>query len=183
MTYEFQGRTRSRVEEETGRRRSRPRPSPAAAAPEGSPAPGRPGREPRQPIHAFAATFGLAFLLIGIAGFVPGITSHYGQLKLTGPDSHAKLLGLFDVSVLHNIAHLLFGVGVIAAARVAWSRAYLLGGGVAYLGLAVYGAVVDRASDANFLPFSRADNILHVGLALAMIALGIVGTRLSRGRS
>jgi hypothetical protein len=184
MTYEFQGRTRARVEEETGRRRPRPRTSPAAAEPAGSAGrPGRPGREPRQPIHAFAATAGLAFLLIGIAGFIPGITTHYGQLGLKGPDSHAELLGLFEVSVLHNVAHLLFGVGVIAAARVSWSRIYLVGGGVAYLALTAYGAVADRASNANFLPFNRADNILHLVLSLMMIALGVVGTRLSKGRS
>jgi hypothetical protein len=186
MTYEFQGRTRARVEEESGRRRSRPRTSPAAAGPEVSPGPGRPGRpgrEPRQPIHAFAATMGLAFLLIGIVGFIPGITTHYGQLGLKGPDSHAELFGLFEVSVLHNVAHLLFGVGVIAAARVSWSRIYLVGGGLAYLALTAYGAVADRASNANFLPFNRADNILHLVLSLLMIALGVVGTRLSRGRS
>jgi hypothetical protein len=134
------------------------------------------------PIHAFAATMGLLFLLAGIGGFIPGITSNYDELKLAGPDSDAKLLGLFEVSVLHNIVHLLFAVGLIAAARTSWSRLYLIGGGIAYLGVTLFGAVVEHDSDANFLPTNNADNLLHLGLGVAMIALGLIGTRLSRER-
>lgn len=138
--------------------------------------------EERQPIHAFAATLGLAFLLVGLAGFIPGITTNYDELGFAGPDSGAELFGVFQVSVLHNIVHLLFGLGFFAAARVAWARAYLLGGGIGYLGVAVYGMLVDRDSDANFLPINDADTVLHVVLGLLMLALGIVGTRLSQAR-
>ena len=134
-------------------------------------------------MHAFAATMGLAFLLAGIGGFIPGVTSNYDELEFAGRESGAKLLGLFQVSVLHNIVHLLFAVGLIAAARYAWSRAYLIGGGIGYLGVLVYGLLVDQESEANFLPINDADNLLHLGLSLAMIALGIIGTRLSRGRA
>jgi hypothetical protein len=139
--------------------------------------------EERRPIHAFAATVGLVFLVVGIAGFIPGLTTDYGDLAFAGPESGAELFGLFRVSVLHNIVHLLFGVGFLAAARAAWSRAYLLGGGIGYLGVAVYGMLVDHDSDANFLPINDADNVLHVVLGLLMLALGVVGTRLSRGRA
>ena len=141
------------------------------------------GGEERQPIHGFAGAVGLAFLLVGIAGFIPGLTSNSDQLEFAGPDSGAELFGLFEVSVLHNIVHLLFAVGLVAAARAAWSRAYLLGGGIGYLGVAVYGMLVDQNSDANFLPINDADTVLHVGLALLMLALGIIGTRLSRQTS
>ena len=56
------------------------------------------------------------FLLVGIAGFIPGITT--GTLTFAGPMSGAKLLGVFQVSVLHNLVHLLYGlVGVVAAAN------------------------------------------------------------------
>ncbi|MDQ4088893.1 MAG: DUF4383 domain-containing protein, partial [Actinomycetota bacterium] len=103
-------------------------------------------------MHAFAAIMGLAFLLAGIGGFIPGVTSNYDELEFAGPESGAKLLGLFEVSVLHNIVHLLFAVGLIAAARYSWSRAYLIGGGIGYLGVVLYGLIVDQESDANFLP-------------------------------
>jgi hypothetical protein len=126
---------------------------------------------------------GLVFLLVGIAGFIPGLTSNYDELEFAGPESGAELFGLFQVSILHNIVHLLFAVGLIAAARASWSRAYLLGGGIGYLGVVLYGLLVDNDSDANFLPVNDADTLLHLGLALLMLALGIIGTRLSRRRT
>lgn len=140
------------------------------------------GPEPRQPIHGFAGGTGLLFLLVGIGGFIPGVTSHYGDLGFAGPGSGAKLFGLFQVSVVHNIVHLAFAVGLIAAARVSWSRVYLLGGGLVSLALVLLGTIVDRQSDANFLAVNSADNVLHLVQALAMIGLGLLGIRLSRGR-
>jgi hypothetical protein len=171
MTYEFKGRTRDRVAAESGGR-------PARSSSERAP---RSGSD-RQPIQAFAAAVGAAFLLVGIAGFIPGVTSNYDELELAGPDSGAKLFGLFQTSILHNIVHLLFAVGLLAAARYSWSRLYLLVGGVSYLGVLLYGVLVEHDSDANFLPINDADNLLHLGLALAMIALGVLGTRLARDR-
>ena len=79
--------------------------------------------------------------------------------------------------------HLLFGVaGLLAAARAASSKLYLLIGGVGYLAVAAYGFVVDKESDANFLPVNDADNLLHVGLSLLMIALALVGIAAERRR-
>ena len=167
MPYEFQGRTRAKTETESGRR--------ARTAAARTPA----AREPRTPMNAFAATVGATFLLAGIAGFIPGVTSNYDELEFAGRESGAELLGLFQVSILHNIVHLLFAVGLLAAARYSWSRLYLLGGGVAYLGVVLYGILVDHESEANFLPINNADNLLHLGLGLGMIALGVIGTRLS----
>jgi hypothetical protein len=164
MAYEFRGNT---LENTAGRR---PRARAAAPVP-------RERREratsDRSPAQILAAVFGLVFLLVGIAGFIPGLTSHVGDLKVAGTDSHAELLGLFRVSILHNIVHLLFGVGLIAAARASWARLYLIGGGVAYLLVVAYGFIVEESSDANFLPVNNADNLLHLGLTLAMLAAGV----------
>jgi hypothetical protein len=122
-----------------------------------------------------AAAVGAVFLLVGVLGFVPGITSPYADLALAGHHSGAKLLGIFEVSVLHNIVHLLFGIAGLAMAR-RWdsARTYLLGGGAIYLVLFVYGLVVDETSKANFVPLNSADNWLHLLLGLGMIALGLV---------
>jgi hypothetical protein len=177
MSYEFKGQTAGRVAEQRSAGRSRGRR--AAGTGPGGVTDG----EERQPIHAFAGAMGLGFLLVGIAGFIPGLTSNYDELEFAGPESGAKLFGLFEVSVLHNIVHLLFAVGLVAAARAAWSRAYLIGGGIGYLGVVVYGLLVDHDSDANFLPVNDADTMLHLGLALLMLALGILGTRMSRDRT
>ena len=92
-----------------------------------------------------------------------------------GHESHAKLLGIFQVSVLHNIVHLLFGAAGLALARTASSaRAFLIGGGVVYLVLWLYGLVIDKTSQANFVPLNTADDWLHFVLGLGMIALGVV---------
>ncbi len=57
-----------------------------------------------------ALVFGVVFLVVGIAGFIPGITTDYDTMTWAGHHSDAKLLGIFEVSVLHNIIHLAFGV-------------------------------------------------------------------------
>lgn len=122
------------------------------------------------------ASFGLGavFVLVGLAGFVPGITTNLGELEWAGPDSGAELFGVFQVSVLHNLVHLLFGaLGLFAAQSWSASRLYLIGGGLVYALLVVYGALTDDASDANFVPLDTADDWLHVGLAALMIGLGL----------
>ncbi|WP_254427462.1 DUF4383 domain-containing protein [Mycolicibacterium fortuitum] len=127
------------------------------------------------PLQAAAMIVGALFLIVGVLGFIPGITTGYGDLHWAGHHSQALLLGLFSVSVLHNIVHLAFGVaGVLMARRVDAARAYLIGGGLIYAVLGLYGVFIDRESAANFIPVNVADNWLHFGLALIMIALGLV---------
>ena len=53
---------------------------------------------------------------VGVLGFIPGITTNYDMMTFAGHHSEAKLLGLFDISVLHNIVHLAFGVAGLALA-------------------------------------------------------------------
>ncbi|MFF7813622.1 DUF4383 domain-containing protein [Streptomyces roseolus] len=129
----------------------------------------------RTPVQLAALVVGVVFLLVGILGFIPGITTDYDTLKFAEHHSEAKLLGVFQVSVLHNIVHLLFGVAGIAMARAAaTARAYLIGGGVIYLVLWIYGLLVDHDSSANFVPVNTADNWLHFILGVGMIALGFL---------
>jgi hypothetical protein len=52
---------------------------------------------------------------------------------------------------------------------------------VIYLVLAIYGAVIDHHSSANFVPVNAADNWLHLGLGIGMIGLGMVGLRARPG--
>ena len=39
----------------------------------------------------------MVFLLVGIAGFIPGITTAYDTMQFAGHESEAMLLGLFQV--------------------------------------------------------------------------------------
>src|SRR4051812_14354850 len=71
----------------------------------------------RTPVQLAALVVGVVFLAVGVLGFIPGITSHYSDMTFAGHDSTAKLLGIFQVSILHNIVHLLFGVAGVLMAR------------------------------------------------------------------
>ncbi|MGW7453229.1 DUF4383 domain-containing protein [Streptomyces sp. NPDC054787] len=122
-----------------------------------------------------ALLVGVAFLLAGVLGMIPGPTTGYDSMTFAGHDSGAELFGLFQVSVLHNIVHLLFGLAGIAMSRAPGpARTYLIGGGVIYLVLWLYGLLVDRGTDANFIPVNTPDNWLHFGLGLTMVVLGLL---------
>ncbi len=116
-----------------------------------------------------AFLFGVTFLLVGILGFIPGITMSYDQLAFAGEKSDAELLGLFQVSVLHNIAHMLFGVGILAAKKHRTALQYLLGAGVLYVVLFVYGLIASEKGSENFLPMNNGDDWLHAALAAALL--------------
>ncbi|GAA2212834.1 DUF4383 domain-containing protein [Nonomuraea monospora] len=132
-------------------------------------------RTTRSPVQLAALVIGVVFLVAGVLGFIPGITTDYGDLRFAGHGSGAHLLGVFQVSILHNVVHLLFGVaGVLLARTSAGARNFLIAGGAIYLLLWIYGMLVGHDSPANFVPVNAADNWLHLGLAAVMIALGLV---------
>lgn len=129
----------------------------------------------RSPVQLVTAAVGAVFLLVGILGFVPGLTTNFDMLMFAGHESDALLLGIFAVSVLHNIVHLAFGVAGLAMARTASAaKAFLVGGGAIYLVVWLFGVIVDQNSAANIVPVNAADNWLHLALGAGMIALGFL---------
>ncbi len=129
----------------------------------------------RTPAQNVARLLGIVFLLVGILGFVPGITTDlYDGLDFAGDGSEAELLGLFQVSVLHNIIHLLFGVAAFALAGTAsGARMYLIGGGAIYLVLWLLGLI----GGLDWVPSNTADDWLHLVLGIGMIGAGVALTR------
>lgn len=129
-----------------------------------------------------AQVVGIVFLIVGVLGFVPGVTTDLDRLSLAGHHSEAQLLGVFQVSALHNVVHLVFGAaGLLLSRRARGAIAYLIGGGAVYLVLWVYGLVVDQDSGANLVPLNDADNWLHLALGVGMIGLGLLSQRALRG--
>jgi hypothetical protein len=139
---------------------------------------GRDVASARHTVQKAALAVAVVFLLVGVLGFIPGVTTDYSSMTFAGHHSDAKLLGVFEVSVLHNIVHLLFGLAGLAMARtVSGARTYLIGGGAIYLVLWLYGLIVGQDSGTNFVPLNPADDWLHLVLGLGMIALGLITTR------
>lgn len=127
-----------------------------------------------------ARLYGVVFLLIGILGFVPKITTHYSSMSFAGHMSGAMLLGVFQVSVLHNAVHLLYGVAGLALSRThRTASTYLILGGIVYAVLWLYGLSVGMGSRANFVALNTADNWLHLILAITMIGAGLLSRRRS----
>jgi len=130
-----------------------------------------------------AGAVGAVFLLVGILGFIPGVTTDYDNLKFAEDESTAELFGVFQVSILHNIVHLLFGIAGLAAAReLRYVVPYLLGGAAIYAVLTIYGVLIDKDGDANFVPVNSADNWLHLALAAGMALLGVLVQQRLRDR-
>ncbi|GAB2757145.1 DUF4383 domain-containing protein [Sinomonas soli] len=128
----------------------------------------------RTAVQVAATVVGAVFLLVGVLGFIPGITSGPG-LAFAGQHSEAYLLGLFQVSVLHNVVHLLFGIAGLALGRsAAGSKGFLVWGGAIYLILFVYGLVFGGESAGNFVPLNAADNGLHLLLGVGMLVIGLI---------
>jgi Domain of unknown function (DUF4383) len=135
-------------------------------------------------VQGAAVIVAAAFLAIAIAGFTPGLTTHLDQLQWLGHDSVSQLFGVFEVSVVHNLLHLAFGVaGLLLASTYARARAYLIGGGLIYLGLWLYGLLADLSGPRNILPLNNADNWLHFTIGVVMILLGLTlaGARVPTG--
>lgn len=127
------------------------------------------------PVQYAAAAVAVSFGVIGLLGFLPGVTANLGEITFAGHHSGALLFGVFSVSALHNVVHLLFALtGLALASAVRPARAFLIGGGAIYLLLALYGWLVPVDGAANVIPVNPADNWLHLALGGGMIALGFL---------
>ncbi|WP_459793061.1 DUF4383 domain-containing protein [Arthrobacter sp. AD-310] len=116
---------------------------------------------------------GILLLLVGILGFVPGVTTQYSELMFLGPDSHAMFLGVFQVSMLLNIVQLAIGATGWAMSRTEHgARNFLIGAGALYVVLGIFGFIVGVDSAANFLSLNMMDNWTHLVLGVVMAGAG-----------
>lgn len=114
-----------------------------------------------------ATIFGIVFLIVGILGFVPGITAN------------GHLLGIFHVNTAHNIVHILSGVAALIAAGMGIRAAqnYFRIFGIVYALVAVLGFFSGDAPVLGIVANNTADNWLHVGIAAVSLALGFAPER------
>ncbi|HEY8753327.1 MAG TPA: DUF4383 domain-containing protein [Arthrobacter sp.] len=116
---------------------------------------------------------GIVLMLVGVLGFIPGVTTQYSELMFVGPNSHAMFLGLFQVSMLLNIVQLAIGATGWAMSRGEHgARNFLIGAGALYIILSIFGLSVGVGSAANFLSFNMTDNWTLLVLGIVMAAAG-----------
>lgn len=116
----------------------------------------------------FALIIGLVFLVAGVLGYIPGITTSGGML-----------LGIFEVDAIHNIVHLAVGIlGIGAWYWERWSRLYCQVLGVFYLIVGILGFVPALMTADGLLlglfHVNAADNVLHLVVGAVAAYAGFV---------
>jgi hypothetical protein len=131
-------------------------------------------------LRRFALVFGIVFLLVGIAGFVPGLTQPHSHPDVRLTAGLGLVMGLFPVNVLHNAAHLLFGVwGLMASRSDGAARTYGKVVAVSYALLMVMGLVtaMNLHTAFGFVPLYGHDVWLHALLAAVGAYFGFMHSR------
>ena len=126
--------------------------------------------------RTFARIFGIVFLVVGVGGFIPGLTTEATpDPGLTMTHGYGHELGMFPVNTLHNIVHLLFGLwGLIASRDAGSARLYARGVAVIYAVFVVMGLIPGLHTTFGLVPLYGADIVLHLLLALVAAYFGFV---------
>lgn len=113
-------------------------------------------------LKKMSVVFGVVLLLVGVLGFIPGITT----------DNH--LLGIFHVNALHNIIHLVSGAVALycGMTSVKASKTYFQVFGVIYALVAILGFVYGDNAILGLVANNMADTWLHVVIAVTVLYLG-----------
>jgi len=122
----------------------------------------------------FALIVGIVYLVVGIAGFIPGLVAHEDH-ELVVNAGEGLLLGIFPINVLHNLVHLLVGaLGVLAYRTFDASRLYARGLAIFYGLLAVMGLIeaADLHTMFGLVPIFGNDVWLHALTAIVAAYFG-----------
>jgi hypothetical protein len=111
-------------------------------------------------LRRFAPVIGIVFLLLGILGFAPGLSTF-------DADGEQLLFGVFMVGAFHNAFHVATGVaGLLAARAEQYARWYLRIFGLVYAVLATLGFT------SGIARVNTADHILHATAAVVLLGAG-----------
>jgi len=130
----------------------------------------------------FAMLTGILYLAVGLMGFLPGFVSPADVVPVVanriGVDAgYGYLMGIFPINSLHNVVHLLVGIGGIAAAiALDSSRSYARFLAVFYGLLAVMGLIPYANTTFGLIPIFGNDVWLHAGTAAIATYFGFFAT-------
>lgn len=131
-------------------------------------------------VRLLALVLGVVYTIVGIGGFIPGLTQMQDLPRPTRGPAEGLELGLFAVNWLHSLTHILIGLAGLAVYRsYTASKSYALIVGLAYAALAVLGLISRTyAPLGGWLPLNGADDILHLATAgLLLFAYFAAGSR------
>ncbi|BDZ48745.1 membrane protein [Frondihabitans sucicola] len=127
------------------------------------------------PAQVAALVVALLLLLTGILGFIPGVTTHLGDITFAGPYSGAHIFNIFQTSVLRNAVWILFGLIGLGAPRVRLGATlYMAGMAGLFMTLWLYDILFGNSDfGGNIFSSNLADFSLDFcyGLAFGITAL------------
>ena len=128
------------------------------------------------PVQKTARVVAIVLGILGILGFIPGITTEYGQLEVTGIGTDALLFGLLPVTVTHNVLMLLFAAGIFAAAQrsAGATKVTLIGLALFNVACAAYGLINVRYGSTLWVPAGEVDNWFHLVLGAVLFGIGLI---------
>ncbi len=127
----------------------------------------------------FAKYIGIAFLLVGVLGFLSPFVSRapMDSIDLAIPTGFGYLFGLFPINALHNIVHLGVGLlGTTASRSTLASVRFARGLAVFYGALAIMGLIPGLNTMFGLVPIFGHDVWLHAVTALAAAYFGYYWT-------
>ncbi len=120
------------------------------------------------PAQIYSLVFGAILLLVGILGFVADSSFNAGS-NVEGSNFIA-----FEVNGWHNLVHIASGaLGLALWRNAATARTFALGFGIVYAIVTLWG-FIDGNSVLGLIPVNAADNVLHLLIAAAGIAAGLM---------
>lgn len=131
--------------------------------------------------RAFALILGIIFLLVGIAGFLPGFVSlpagaptvNVDAPRLSFDDGYGFVFGLFPTNFLHNAVHMVVGIlGIAAATSPSGSIVYNQLFAISYAVIALMGLLPATNTTFGVMPIFG-NNVWFN--ALTAIAAGYIG--------
>lgn len=129
----------------------------------------------------FALAIGIVYLLVGIAGFIPGLvtppTTSPDMANLGVTTGYGYLLGLFPVNVLHNVVHLTVGLlGILGSISLGSARLFSGALALFYGLLTVFGLFPATQSTFGLIPIFGNDVWLHALTAAIATYFGFFAT-------
>lgn len=122
----------------------------------------------RTTVQTVALIFGAIYLAVGIIGFLPFLG---GSVTTT----NTRLLGLFNINLLHNLVHIVIGIaGLAAVTSLPNSRRFCQVVGVILLLLGALGVVV--ANPLGLLYIGQLDIPLHLLTGAVLAYFGFAAT-------